>query len=216
MGIEMEDFILKKNTTVLDRFDSCESKKYVSFRKGDIILTLNGSGDTIGMLQEGKAYIACIDADGQESVFDFLRAGDCFGEYIITPLESIEYIAMAETDCRVLFMHFDKLLHPCRADCKNHNELIKRMLVSTSEKAKALSLHVSILNKKSLREKLIAYFEYQKKIQSSDSDTIIIPITFERLAKYLGTNRSAMMREIKRMNDDGIINSNGKRIDLIR
>ena len=197
----------------LKSLTDCESKKYETFIKGDIILSLSAHTGLIGLLLEGSASIMTIDEDGRENISDFLTVGDSFGEYIIMPLESMEYIVVAETDCRVLFVNFENVMNNCHHKCENHNELIKKMLLFTSQRAQYLSLHVSILSKKSLREKLLTYLEYLKQ-RSPDSDEIIIPITYERLASYLGADRSALMREIRRMNNDGIIESNGKRVRL--
>ena len=176
-------------------------------------MSLSSHTGLVGLLLEGSATIITIDEDGRENISDFLTVGDSFGEYIIMPLESIEYIVTAESDCKVLFVNFDNIMHNCRNNCKNHTELIKKMLLFTSQRAQYMSLHVAILSKKSLREKLLAYFEYLH--QSSESNDITIPITFDRLASYLGADRSALMREIRRMNNDGIISSAGKRVKLL-
>ena len=159
----------------------CESKKYASFVKGDIILSMSAHSGLVGLLLEGSACIMTIDEDGRESISDFLTVGDSFGAYIIMPLESMEYIVVAESDCRVLFVNFENIMHNCRHNCTNHADLIKKMLLFTSQRAQYLSLHVAILSKKSLREKILAYLEYLHQI-SGDTNDITIPITFDRLA----------------------------------
>ena len=192
----------------------CESKKYATFVKGDIILSLSTHSGLIGLLLEGSASIMTIDENGRENISDFLTVGDSFGEYIIMPLASIEYIVVAETYCKVLFVNFENVMHNCHHKCENHNELIKKMLLFTSQRAQYLSLHVSILSKKSLREKILAYLEYLHQ-SVPDKNEIVIPITFDRLASYLGADRSALMREIRRMNNDGIISSAGRKVKLL-
>ena len=192
----------------------CESKKYATFVKGDIILSLSTHSGLIGLLLEGSASIMTIDENGRENISDFLTVGDSFGEYIIMPLASIEYIVVAETDCKVLFVNFENVMHNCHHKCENHNELIKKILLFTSQRAQYLSLHVSILSKKSLREKILAYLEYLHQ-SVPDKNEIVIPITFDRLASYLGADRSALMREIRRMNNDGIISSDGRKVKLL-
>ncbi len=201
------------NCDILKDIENCESKKYEKFMKGDTILSLSGNNGLIGLLLEGKARIVSIDESGHESISDFLHVGDSFGDYIIMPLESVEYIVVAESECKVLFVNFENLMNNCRHNCENHNELIKKMLLFTSQRAKYMSLHVNILSQKNLRNKLLVYFKYLGTL-SGNSKEITIPMTFERLSSYLGADRSALMREIRRMNDDGIITSNGKKIIL--
>ncbi len=199
----------------MNHIKNCESKKYASFVKGDTILSLSGGSGLIGLLLEGNASIVSIDENGHESISDFLKAGDAFGEYICMPLASLEYIVVAESDCRVMFVNFRNVMHNCRNNCENHSELLKRMLLFTASRAQSMSIHVSILSKKSLREKLLAYFEYLRG-NSENGDEVIIPITFERLSSYLGADRSALMREIRRMNNDGLILSKGRKVTLLR
>ncbi len=209
--------MVSKNAEKQERIKTitdCESKRYATFVKGDVILSLSTHSGLVGLLLEGSASIMTIDENGRESISDFLTAGDSFGEYIIMPLESMEYIVVAETECRVLFVNFENIMHNCRHNCQNHADLIKKMLLFTSQRAQYMSLHVAILSKKSLREKLLAYFEYLHQTVP-DNDVMTIPITFDRLASYLGADRSALMREIRRMNNDGIISSEGRKIRML-
>jgi CRP-like cAMP-binding protein len=45
--------------------------------------------------------------------------------------------------------------------------------------------------------------------------TFMLPFTYTDLADYLSIDRSAMMRELKNLKDDGFIKTNGKKITLI-
>ena len=91
----------------MNEIKHCESKKYVSFAKGDTILSLSSDNGLIGLLLEGSAYIVSIDENGHENISDFLTVGDSFGEYIFMPLKSLEYLVVAESDCKVMFVNFD-------------------------------------------------------------------------------------------------------------
>jgi len=193
----------------------CDSKKSEKFKKGDIILSLSGNSGLIGLLLEGSARIVSIDENGHQSVFDILHVGDSFGNYLIMPLESVEYMAVAESECTVLFVNFENVMNNCQRNCENHNELIKKMLLFSLQRAQYMSLHINILSQKTLRGKLMVYFNYLRH-HSGNSSEIIVPMTYEKLSGYLGTDRSALMREIRRMNDDGIIQSHGKKIILIQ
>ena len=198
----------------IGHLDNCESKKYMNFVKGDTILSLSSSHGIIGLLLEGSACIVSIDENGRQNISDFLTVGDSFGEYIFMPLKSLEYIVVAESPCRVMFVNFDNVMNNCRHNCENHNELVKKLLLFTAKRAQFMSLHTNILLKKSLREKLLVYFEYLRD-NAPQNNQITIPTTFESLASYLGADRSALMREIRRMNNDGIISSKGRKITLL-
>ena len=192
----------------------CESTKSEKFKKGDTILSLSSNNGLIGLLLEGSARIVSIDENGHESVSDFLHVGDSFGNCLIMPLESVEYIAVAESECTVMFINFNNVINNCRRNCENHNELIRKMLFFTLQRAQFMSLHINILSQKTLRGKLMVYFNYLR-LNSENRNEIIVPMTYDKLSGYLGADRSSLMREIRRMNEDGIICSNGKTITLL-
>ena len=197
----------------LKDIQNCESKKFEKFAKGDTILSLSSGNGVIGLLLEGQACIVNIDENGHQSISDFLTSGDSFGEYIFMPIKSLEYIVVADSYCEVMFVNFENIMNTCRYNCENHNELMKKILRFTAQRAKLMSMHVTLLSQKTLRGKLLMYFEYLS-VKYGTKNEVFIPTTFERLSSYLGADRSALMREIRRMNDDGIISSKGKRVIL--
>ena len=62
---------------------------------------------------------------------------------------------------------------------------------------------IRILTKKTIREKLLAYFEYE--YLKTRSKFIYMQSNFAKLADYLAINRSAMFRELKSLKEDYIV-----------
>ena len=75
-------------------------------------------------------------------------------------------------------------------------------------------MHIDILGQRTLRSKLMTFFEYL--ITQNKSNSFKVELPFSDLADYLAVDRSAMMREIKRLNADGIIKSDKKKITLLQ
>ena len=71
--------------------------------------------------------------------------------------------------------------------------------------------HIQILTKRSIRDKLLEYFNLNK---TPGSKILYLPSTITDLANYLAIDRSAMSRELKNLRDDGFIETKGKRIYL--
>ena len=92
-------------------------------------------------------------------------------------------------------------------------QLIENLLSLTSQKASELSEHLDILSQRTIRDKLMAYFIIQ--CSKNKSHSFNLPFTFSLLADYISADRSAMMREIKKMKDDGIIKTDNKKIIII-
>lgn len=193
----------------------CESQTVDRFKKGEVILTIGDHSGRVGVILEGRAHIATLDAEGRDSILEFLMIGDSFGEYLSLPLGSQSCNVMADADCTVMFISYDNVVNNCKDGCQNHTELVKMLLLLTATKVQTLSLHVNVLSQRTMRKKLMTYLEYQAKGQTGEDHPFRIPMTLVNLADYLGVDRSAMMREIHNMNRDGLIKSRGKTFCLM-
>ena len=72
---------------------------------------------------------------------------------------------------------------------------------------------IRILTKKTIRDKLLEYFEYEYK--KTRSKFIYLPNSFKDLADYFAVNRSAMFRELKSLKEEKFIKIDGKKITLL-
>ena len=68
------------------------------------------------------------------------------------------------------------------------------------------------LSRRSIREKLQCYFRICR--LEAGSDSFLLPFTLSALADYISTDRSAMMRELKKMREAGLISMNGRHVIL--
>ncbi|MBE6118714.1 MAG: winged helix-turn-helix domain-containing protein, partial [Erysipelotrichaceae bacterium] len=50
---------------------------------------------------------------------------------------------------------------------------------------------------------------------AKDGTTIVLPFSREAMAVYLGTNQSALSRELSRMQEEGIIRFQGNRFEIL-
>lgn len=82
-----------------------------------------------------------------------------------------------------------------------------------NDRFKRLNEKIRILEKKTIRERLLEYFELQYKYTMQR--TITLPFNLKDLADYLAINRSAMFRELRNLKDERIISVNGRRITLL-
>ena len=75
------------------------------------------------------------------------------------------------------------------------------------------NFRIILLTKKSVRDKLLAYFNMLS-IENS-SKTFELPFSLTDLADYLMIERTAMMRELKRLKDEKIIKKTNSQITLL-
>ena len=81
------------------------------------------------------------------------------------------------------------------------------------QKVISLNSRVELLTKRSIREKLLGYFNILSTRTFRKSFTL--PFSLTDLADYLSVDRSAMMRELKSLKDDGFIDKTGNNITLL-
>ena len=78
---------------------------------------------------------------------------------------------------------------------------------------KDMNERIRVLEKKSIRDKLLEYFDIEYK--KSFMRTIELPFNLKDFADYLAVNRSAMFRELKNLKEEKFISIKGNRITLL-
>ena len=101
--------------------------------------------------------------------------------------------------CDVVFIDYGHILSRCGHACQRHSILVQNMLQLMADKAQALSRRVDVLSRRSIREKLLCYFRQLS--QQAESRTFTLPF-------------SAMMRELKRLREEGSVRSDGRQFTL--
>ena len=180
------------------------------YKKDEEIITYSGEEEKqhIAILQQGRAKLEVLNIDGEVFRLESYENGDVFGELFTLPINSNEYIVTAEEDCRVIYLDYTHVITPCEHICPFHTQLISNLFIMTAQKTQELSFHLSVLHQHSIREKLLCYLRYVRVAsEKSIGEYFEIPMTLSKLADYLCVDRSAMMREMKSMKNDKLLNS---------
>lgn len=197
----------------LDELMNCFKPTIKHFKTGETIMQKTYANQKIGILLKGNAHMYYFDINGTSAVLEHYNENSVFGEYFMLPIESFEYLIVADSECTVLFMDYQHMIHPCRLSCEHHSKLIGNMIQMTVQKVRLLTLRVNILSQKTVRQKLLAYLEYQSLI--NDSKTFTIPISLVELAEYLCVDRSAIMKELHNLRKEQKLDSKGRKFTLL-
>ena len=178
----------------------------ITFKKEHIIVSNLVEDDLIGIILSGKANIVNYDYSGNRDIIDTLEYNDVFGK----PFSYIngDVSIIAGTDCEILFLDYHELINNSSKYAiinYNINGLLTNKIYQLYEK-------IDILSKRTIREKLLSYFNNISKKRGKK--TFNLPITYIELADYLSIDRSAMMRELKKLKNEKKITSDGKKITL--
>lgn len=199
-----------------DRMMVCFAPVERHFKSGEIVCDYSTFSDNIGIVQGGQVQVIRIDSDGNRTILENIGDNEVFGKSISFCKTKNDYIeVMCKKDCSVLFIGYRHIIKRCENACIHHSLFVENMLQLMSARAVSLSLRVEILSQRSIRNKLYAYFnsEVQNEIQDKQANGVI-NFSYSDLADYLCVDRSAMMRELKKMRDDGIVQIDGKNFAL--
>lgn len=196
-----------------DFSSSCKNVQKKTFRKSQTITTYIQKRNQVCIILNGEADLVRYDLNGDKSIIEHFTKNDIFGEafYIVTT--NNELSVEAKKNCEVLFFIYDNIHQKCRHNCKFHQTLSENFSNLILNKVMDLNTRVEILSKRSIREKLRGYFNILS--TRNLSKTFSLPFSLTDLADYLSVDRSAMMREIKSLKDDGFITKNGNKITLL-
>ena len=182
-----------------------------SFRPDELIFDF--STEAVGVVERGQAALIRIDEDGVATVMEDLGPGGVCGRTLaFAGATSDRLEVVCRHPCDVVFFGYTRILHRCSGACLRHSVLVQNMLQLMANKAQALSCRVDVLSRRSLREKLMCYFRQLS--WQEGSDTFTLPFSLSTLADYIATDRSAMMRELKRLRDEGAVRSVGRQFTL--
>ncbi len=197
------------------RMLSCFQAVQRSFRPDELIYDLSAPrNDAVGIVERGTAALIRIDEEGVATVLEELGTGGVFGRSLAfagSGEDSLEVVC--RTSCDVLFIDYPHILKRCERACSHHSMLVQNMLRLISEKAQALSQRVDVLSRRSIREKLLCYFRQLS--EKEGSRTFTLPFSLSTLADYIATDRSAMMRELKHLREEGVVRSDGRQFTLL-
>ena len=183
-----------------------------TFRKNSLILTNINQGNFIGIIVDGILQIIKNDYNGNRIIIEELEEGDIFGTSLF-PLQNVEYDILTKEDTTILIIDYDQLINLQLESKEYYNQFIKNLLEIVTNKIQEKNERIEILTKKTIRNKLLEYFNIASKNRSNR--TFYLPFTFTDLADFLAIDRSAMSRELKYLKEEGFIEIKGKRITLL-
>lgn len=192
----------------------CLDARTRTFQAGDVICSFDVSMKTLGILQSGKASIIRYESSGSRTLLEHLGPQDIIGRIITFDLPGYESTcSVCDEKCEILFFNYDHITRPCAKACPCHSQLIQNMLLLMSKHSLELTERVEVLSKRSIREKVMCYLHQQT--AKSGKRTLTLPFSLTDLADYLCIDRSAMTRELRKMQNEGLLRINRRVFTLL-
>jgi len=206
LNLDMDKFVQEFS-------NNCKKVKKKTFTKNEVITTYIEKRNQFCILVSGNADLVRYDLNGNKTIVEHFSKNDIFGEVFYIVTLNNELLVEAKEDCEVLFYIYDDIRNRCRSYCKFHQILSENLPELILKKVTTLNMRVELLTKRSIRDKLLGYFSLL--CTRTLSKTFSIPFSLTDLADYLSVDRSAMMRELKNLKEEGFINKKGNKITLL-
>ena len=180
--------------------------------KDDYIVQLGGTIQYAGLLLKGKIESSFQNENFDQITMHTFTGGYLFGEgLVINHAKNSPVQVRAVEDSVVLFIDLE-MIYAAADNSPVRNILARNLIKSLAKKNLILNQKVRILSQKNLRDRI---FIYLRTLPKDRNGYVKIPFTQTALAEYLGVNRSALSRELGRMQNEGLLVIDGKKIKII-
>ncbi|GAA2846322.1 CRP-like cAMP-binding protein [Leucobacter komagatae] len=178
------------------------------YRRGDSIIRIGEQVSFFPVVLAGSVQ-ATVPRGANTQIVERFGPGDSFAEAVVVSEGASPVEISALTDARILLIHKERLAastHPGAAIV--HANLMQEM----SKKLVHLSVRLNLLAEPRLRSRILMSLDG---IAPGDDGEIVLPYSRQDWADYLGVNSKALLRELRRMQDDGLIELAGKTLRVL-
>jgi CRP-like cAMP-binding protein len=201
--------ISQKNKDKLFKIFRASTVKYT---KGINIIDYMDRTNSIGIIESGSIDIIQTDYDGNETLIDNLNSNDLFGSTIYSIVLSDECSIVTKENTIVTFIDYREIENAEFIKSDFYITFVQNLLAIIFEQMSLKNKRIDILTKKTIRNKLLTYFRQLSKEQGTKS--ITLPFSLTTLARFISVDRSAMIRELKYLKEEGMIDQKTKKIRL--
>ncbi len=173
-----------------------------TYQKGECFVRMGDRLPGFGLVISGAVQVSMIDLNGNRMIMANVSAGGAFGESLsFLNVQASPIYITAAADSEVLWLDTEGLRQPQSAP--SGQMLVQRFITVLAKRALGMNDRIQILSKKTLRGKLIAFFSQQ--IKRSGGTAFTLDLDRGDMADYLGTDRSALSRELSAMRREGLL-----------
>ena len=175
----------------------------VDFEKGAVLFHTGDVTGEFGVLLSGEVHVESGDLWGNRVILHSIPAGHAFAEtYALCSVPMMADVTAAQPS-RVLFIRLAALLSEANSAQPWYPKLLRNLTLLFARKNLAWSGRMLCLSAKGIRSRVMMYLSAQA--AQAGSTEFSIPFDRQQLADYLNVERSALSKELGRMQKEGIL-----------
>lgn len=222
MNINQKYIELVHNTLLFKGLSVEETAAYLEYLRPIIKAypkkqTVISYGDKITsfcLLLEGKVSVEREDYWGNKNIVTSIEPGDIFAEVFASVSgATTQANVITLTEASIMFIPVAKILATGKEVPLTQDRIIRNFLSLIATKNLLLSTKISVLSQRSTRDKVLDYF--WTLAQKKQSMEITLPFNRQQLADFLAVDRSALSKELSKMQEEGLLTYKKNEIRLI-
>ena len=184
------------------------------YEKNDLILHAGSKPGVIGIVLSGSVTILSDDIWGNRTILSHVEKGGIFAEAYAL-LEDVPMLVdvMANEGCSILMLKTKGILSSVVSQNSWDYKFLRNLLLISSKKNLNLSGRSFHTSPKTIRERVMSYLNTLS--LQNDNTEFDIPFDRQQLADYLNLERSALSKELGKMQKEGIIETRKSHFKLL-
>ncbi|MCD8554037.1 Crp/Fnr family transcriptional regulator [Seleniivibrio sp.] len=177
--------------------------------KKSILFVEGQEGSTVYFLVKGSIKLFRTNDEGREAVVHFVRSGEIFAEILLQLGLKYPVTSMTLEECELLEIDAHRLEEVISKDPKVSMKLIGAL----SKRIKYFVNLIESLTVNDVRARLVNWLKSQKKKESA---VVKLPVPKGELALLLGTTAETFSRILKKLQEEGYIEVQGREIKILK
>jgi CRP/FNR family transcriptional regulator, cyclic AMP receptor protein len=180
----------------------------VSYNKEDVIFHEGDEANFFYQVEEGNVKMVTYSQDGQEFIQGIFNDGDSFGEPPLFSVFKYPSSAYALTECKILKIPKDRFFDLLKENFEIHIQL-DRILC---ERLKYKNMILSEISFYDPEHRILSLINYLKSKSQVKDEPFQVPLTRQQIADMSGMRVETVIRTIKRMEDEGKLQIQDRKI----
>lgn len=197
----------------LDQLLPCLHARRRSCPRGAVLLREGERAFELGIVLTGLLALEKTDRAGNLNLVAQAGPGELFGDPAACAAGSGSGVSVrCAQAAEVLLIELDQVTRRCSRACAFHSRLVQNLLRLLGRGSLSLEEKIEVLSQRTIREKLLCCLQAERARAGSPHFTL--PFSRSQLADYICADRSAMTRELGRMQQEGLLELHGRAVRL--
>ncbi len=182
------------------------------YKKGQALINEGQISNALFIIHYGKVKLSKTTIEGKEQILHLLMHGDFFGELSVFQQNQVSnFTAYALEDTEVCILNRNDLALLMKKHSDISVKIVQEMTNRLSHTENLLQT-LATNDAETRLAHLLTYFceKYGKK--TPEGIEILLPITREEMANYIGVTRETISRKLSKFEAEGTVQVDGKRL----